>query len=422
MTQKEKERIAVFRFGVIFPLLNEMHRQWGDQKRILDELTEKPWDIPSSERTQLSRAAILSWVKRYKDRGERIEALFPLDRSDCGRQRSFSDEVAAELLRLREEFPRYTVEKLVKEAKKRQIFSPQDSVKLSTIYRLFSQHKKHTLQKQEDMRKFEVELSNDLWQSDCLHGPRVLYEGKRVKSYLFAIIDDKSRLIVGSKFYLSETTESFLDCFWEALRTRGLPRILYTDNGSSFRSHRLQIGCASLQISLRYAKPYRPAGKGKIERFNRTVRMQFLPELPEELPLEELNTRWEQYVGEIYHQRKHGSTGETPLKRYLGDVHLLRGAPQKLPDYFRLQEERTVAKDRSIRLENKLYQAPIGLAGKRVILRYELLDRIELFYQNTSYGFIHELNPELNSRIGRQEKQAASPVQQNGQLFKGGLS
>ena len=122
-----------------------------------------------------------------------------------------------------------------------------------------------------------------------------------------------------------------------------------------------RIGCASLQISLRYAKPYRPVGKGKIERFNRTVRMQFLPDLPQELTLDELNTRWNAYVNDIYHQRVHGSTGQTPLNRFLDDVHLLRGAPEKLPDYFRLSQERTVAKDRTIRLEGRIFEAPVDL-------------------------------------------------------------
>ncbi len=166
MKQKEKEQVAIFRFGVIFPLLEESRRIWGDQKRILDKLTEKEWEIPFSDRTHISRATILSWVKRYRERGERIEALFPADRIDSGRQRSISDEVAAELLQLQEEFPRLTVKKLIEVARTRNIFSPQDSVAHSTVYRLFSLHKKKTLQKQEDMRKFEVELCNDLCYGD----------------------------------------------------------------------------------------------------------------------------------------------------------------------------------------------------------------------------------------------------------------
>jgi len=420
MTQEEKEQIAVFRFGVIFPLLDRNNQVWGEKTRIVQELTQKQWEIPGSTRTCLSRATILGWLNRYKQGGERIEALFPRDRSDSGRSRSFSDETATLLLRLRDEYPHYTIVKIIEKAKRELSSSGNhEPLKASTVYRFFSEHKKQQLNKQEDLRKFEVELANDLWQSDCMYGPKVEHNGKLVRSYLFAIIDDKSRLITASKFYLSESTESFLDCLWEALRRRGLPRILYTDNGSSFRSHRLQIGCASLQISLRYAKPYRPVGKGKIERFNRTVRMQFLPDIPEGLSLDELNARWKAYVNDVYHQRVHSSTGQTPLQRFIDDVHLLRGAPQRLPEYFRLSCERTVAKDRSIRLEGRIFEAPVGLAGKRVTLRYEQLDRVEVFFNKISYGFIHEVDLQVNSTTGRLQAQKVYPTAQGGTLFSG---
>lgn len=150
--------------------------------------------------------------------------------------------------------------------------------------------------------------------------------------------------------------------------------------------------------------------------------MQFFPDLPDSITLEELNVKWNHYVDEVYHARKHGSTGEPPITRYLHDIHLLRGAPTKLPDYFRNQEERTVGKDRSIRLENRIFQAPIGFAGKRVTLRYESLDRVELFFEQKSYGFIPLLDQHVNSRIGRQEEQAAAPMNQSGNLFSGGRS
>jgi transposase InsO family protein len=65
--------------------------------------------------------------------------------------------------------------------------------------------------------------------------------------------------------------------------------LTYVDNGASFRAHRLQLGCAALEVGLSYARPYRPQGKGKIERFFRTVRMQFVPELDEGMSLEKIN-------------------------------------------------------------------------------------------------------------------------------------
>lgn len=423
MTDKEKEQIAIFRFGVIFPLLEKKSLAWGEQKKLLQQLSQRQWEIPFSDRTTIGGATILNWLRRYRGGGERIEALFPSDRSDCGRQRSISNETLAALLQLRKEKPSFTIKKVVEEACKRNIITKADRISLPTVYRLFRLHAEETQKKQEDMRRFEVELSNDMWQADALHAIRVTHEGKLRKSYLFVILDDKSRLIVGSGFYLHENADSFVDCLSKALKSRGVPRILYVDNGSPFRNHRLSIGCASLQISLRYATAYRPEGSGKVERFNRTVRMQFLPDIAEGITLEELNKRWQKYLDEQYHQRKHGSTGQTPLQRYLDDAHLLRGAPNQLPDYFRYREQRTVSNDRTVRLAGRLYQVPLGLAGKRVELRYETLDRVELFADGASKGFVSEVPLHANSYTGRISEGTKQPVTpKSGSLFSGGRS
>ncbi len=267
------------------------------------------------------------------------------------------------------------------------------------------------------MRKFEVQMSNDLWQSDCMHGPQVIHEGKSRKSYLFAFIDDHSRLIPHGQFYLKENIESYLDCFWIALRKRGVPRKLYVDNGPSFRSHRLQIGCASLQIGLTYARPYRPQGKGKIERYFRTVRGQFLVELPKELSLEELNSRFIAYIENTYHTRKHGSTNQTPLERYQRDTKALRKAPGELPEYFRKREVRTVNNDRTVRLGGRLFEAPTGLVGMQVTLRFESYERIEVFVDETSKGFLKILDVHVNSRVKRE---VAQPSFSGGSLFEQG--
>ncbi|CAO0822753.1 hypothetical protein DFAR_3290001 [Desulfarculales bacterium] len=55
-----------------------------------------------------------------------------------------------------------------------------------------------------DRRRFEAKLPNDIWQNDAMHGPLLLVGDKRRKTYLFAFIDDISRLIAHAKFYLSE--------------------------------------------------------------------------------------------------------------------------------------------------------------------------------------------------------------------------
>jgi transposase InsO family protein len=289
---------------------------------------------------------------------------------------------------------------------------------VATIYRLLRLHKAETKKRREDMRKFEVQMSNDLWQSDCMHGPVVLHEGKPRKSYLFAILDDHSRLITDGQFYLGETIENYLQCLWTALRKRGIPRKLYVDNGPSFKSHRLQLGCASLEIGLRYAKPYRPQGKGKIERFFKTVRGQFLPELPEQPSLEQINRAFEEYLEDDYHARKHGGTGMSPIDRYRQDAKALRRAPENLPEYFRKQVSRKVNNDRTVKLDNRLFEAPHGYIGQQVILRFENYQRIEVFSDGNSVGFLTPLNQEINSRVRREKNPGSPRPTSGGKLFE----
>lgn len=419
MDREKQEKIAVFRFGVIFPLVEkDLHEYWGAKERILKELVSKEWEIPYSKRTYISKATILNWVKRYEDGGRKIEALFPESRGDRGRMRSISDEQIDALMRLRSENPRISTPRLVEKAQGAGVFPPGTEVSIASIYRLLKIRKAKRQKSEQDMRKFEVQMSNDLWQSDCMHGPHILLNGRKRKTYLFAIIDDHSRLITHGQFYLAENLENYLDCLWTAMRKRGVPRKLYVDNGASFRAHRLQLGCAGLEVGLSYARPYRPQGKGKIERFFRTVRMQFVPELSEEMSLEKFNELFARYIEQQYHQRIHGTTGQKPIDRYLADVKALRKAPENLPEYFRKQEIRKVNNDRTVQLSGRLYEAPAGLVGMKVVLRYEETDRIEVFVEDMSRGFLKDLNQEVNSRIKRERSEPTGPTVTGGQLFE----
>jgi putative transposase len=193
MDREKKEKIAVFRFGVIFPLVEkDLHQYWGEKERILRELVSKEWEIPFSTRTYISKATILAWVKRYEDGGRKIEALFPERRGDKGRMRSITDEQIDALMQLRNEHPKLSTPRLVEIAQGNGVFPAGKEVSMASIYRLMKMRKAQRVKVESDMRKFEVQMPNDLWQSDCMHGPKVLHGGKLRKTYLFAIIDDHS--------------------------------------------------------------------------------------------------------------------------------------------------------------------------------------------------------------------------------------
>lgn len=242
-------------------------------------------------------------------------------------------------------------------------------------------------------------------------------EDKARKAYLFAFLDDMSRLICHAEFYLRERLDCYTDALRKALKKRGLPRKLYVDNGPAFRSHQLRHATASLGIALIHSKPYQPQGRGKIERFFRTVRKQFLSACPEGMSLEQLNETLGKWLNEHYHQNIHASTRQSPLNRYCKHAHLLREAPKDLDDYFRNRVQRRVDRDRTVSLNGRLYEAPVHLIGTMITLLYHEDDpaRVEAFTDGVSHGMLVPLDVNVNCRIRRRQKkmELLPPAAQN---------
>jgi putative transposase len=404
MTEDEKMQVAVFRFSVISDFVTAISMSRTEKKRHLREKCSRKWQIPFSEKTRISRGTIQRWCRIYRNSGGDLKSLYPKDRSDQGKARAMDEETCLSLIGLRLAMPALTVPQLIEQMNVQNRVTPGIVLNNSTVYRFLHQHNlmASQMKKPVDRRKFEAELPNDLWQSDVMHGPKVDVDGKMRKTYLIAIIDDHSRLIVQARFYLSEKLSSYLDAFENAIAARGLPRKLYVDNGAAFRSRHLEYITASLSISLIHAKPYTPQGKGKIERWFKTVRGSFLP-LFKGTGLSQLNDALTRWVRNGYNKKIHSATGQTPFERFTGKMHCLRSAPVNLKDHFRKVARRTVSKDRSVTLNGRLYEAPVALIGKRVELLYHgsQPENLEIKYQNKSFGLIRGVDLHVNCRVKR---------------------
>ena len=117
----------------------------------------------------------------------------------------------------------------------------------------------------------------------------------------------------------------------------------------------------------------------------------------------DLNEAFSLWLQDIYHQRKHGSTGQTPFERFTANMECLRPAPVDLADHFRKIARRRVAKDRTIILDGKIFEGPVSLIGKQVDLLYHERDRshVEVRYGGKSYGFITAVDIHVNCRVKR---------------------
>jgi putative transposase len=405
MNEEQKKQVAIFRFGVISDFVSPTRLGWGERARLLKEKCARQWQIPFSQRTRLSPGTVRSWIRAYEKSGQRLEALYPHSRTDRGQARALDPETTVALIGLRREMPTAPVHTLIRTARQRGVVEPEQYLAESTVWRLLKREglMQPSEQAAVDRRRFEAELPNDLWQSDVMHGPSVTVDGKNRKAYLIAFIDDMSRLVCHAQFYLSENLNSYLDALRQALLTRGLPRKLYVDNGPAFRSFHLHQITASLGIALIHAKPYQPQGKGKVERFFRTVRADFLPALRAKT-LNDLNLALDGWLRDVYHNREHSSTGQTPLGRYAAHCECVRAAPKDLPDHFRQQARRRVAKDRTVALQGRLFEAPVALIGKQITLFYHPHDpaRVEAHHEGKSYGMLRAVDLNVNCRVRRE--------------------
>jgi transposase InsO family protein len=398
-------RIATFRFGVISDFVGGVRLARGEKERLLRAKAERKYDIPGSERTRISRGTILLWIAEYKAAGNRLDGLKPKTRIDKGTYKGLDTGLCMAVRRLKKEDCRMTVPVILQKLRHAKEIDSLTPINLTSLYRFIKNEKLAEKSEVEvDRRRFEAEFPNDIWQCDVLHGPMVTVPGTgRRKSYLLAIMDDHSRLITHAQFLLSESYESLRLCLRRAMEKRGLPRKFYVDNGACYRSGDLERTLALLGVALTHSRPYIPEGRGKIERWFRTVRMSFLPlNAPDGVTFEDLNQRLDVWV-EAYNSSVHSSLQMAPEARFRAGIACVRPAPKDLLAYFRKVEVRRVKKDRTIRVEGRVFEVPVGLINKSVEARFheDTPEEVEVYFEGRSHGGVRLVDTRVNLRVGR---------------------
>lgn len=370
MEDNVREQLALFKFGLISPILNSQVKT----KDYLAEIAAQKHDVPGYGVREYTSKTIRQWVLNYRREG--FDGLKPKSRKDRGVPRKLSREEEEHLLALRNEMRHAAVTVFYDHLVETGEILPAD-VSYSTIYRLLKRNGmagKAQLVAPE-RKRFAHDTINVLWQGDLSYGPYLKIEGRKQRTFLLAFIDDCSRVITGAGFYLSEGTESLREVFSDALLRRGIPRIVYVDNGKIYRSDVFQIACATLGITLAHTQPYDAPAKGKIERFFKTVRTRFYPRLGADAPasLEELNQRFWRWLEEDYHRKQHSALKMAPLDLWFSQAEKVRMLedPTILTTLFRKRDKRKVRHDATISVRTKLYEVSPRFIGKQIEIRYD---------------------------------------------------
>jgi putative transposase len=388
--------IGLFRYSLIREAADRTlsTRQRG---RLVRALAEAEHAGPFGQRVRVSRATIDRWIRDWRRGG--FDALVPAPRNVVARTPAEILELA---VALKKKVPERTAAQIAAILRGHSGWSPDERTLQRHFLRL-------ELTTRPDGRppkafgRFEAEAPNVRWTGDALHGPTVV--GR--KAILFAFLDDHSRLLTGYRWARREDTVRLEAALRTGIAARGIPTSIYVDNGSAFVDKQLLRACAALGIRLVHSKPGQPAGRGKIERFFRTVRDQFLVEIGsgrELTDLTQLNTLFTAWVETVYHRRVHSETGQSPLERW-SVLSPPLPTPAQLHEAFLWSEWRTVTKTATVNLHGNTYEVDTALVGRRVELVFDPFDliNIEVRWQHRSMGSA------LPHRIGRHVHHKARP-------------
>ena len=397
------QRAALFRYQLIQDVLDPAlsARQRG---RLVRDLAGREHDGPGGAKIQVSQQTIRRWVRDWRQGG--FDALVPQPARVTPRTPA---EVLDLAVALKKENPARTAMQITRILRAQSGWSPTDR----TLQRHFARlelTKVIEAKPAPAFGRFEADRCNELWTGDALHGPVIT--GR--KTYLFCFLDDRSRAVMAARFGFSEDTVRLGAALRPALASRGVPESVYVDNGSAFTDSWLLRACAVLGIKLVHSQPGKPEGRGKIERFFRTVRDQFLVEVTGEAAarisgLAELNRLFTAWVETVYHVTVHSETGQPPLARWQAGipVPLPLPSPAQLREAFLWSEHRTVTKTATVSLHSNTYQVDQLLAGRKVELVFDPFDltAVEVRYGSRPFGQAAVF------RIGRHSHPKARPEQ-----------
>ncbi|MGH3469159.1 MAG: DDE-type integrase/transposase/recombinase [Thermocrispum sp.] len=377
--------IALYRYALIRPLADPGLSP-AQRGRLVRDLAAQVHLGPFGEPVTVSRASLDRWIRTWRAGG--FEALVPAERQVQPRTGADVLDLAAALKRER---PARTAAHIGRIIEAERGWAPS----ARTLQRHFARLELNTRPEGSPpavFGRFEADAPDELWVSDGLHGP--LIDGKR--SVLFALLDDHSRYVVGHRWGHGEDTLGLQAALHDAVKTHGCPPRLYADNGSAYASHQLAWSAAVLDIKLVHSQPRRPQGRGKIERWNRTVRDQFLVEITTTDDgsrcgsLAELNRLFTAWLHQQYHRTVHTETGTTPADRYHaeGRDRPVTPDPDLLRRAFLWREQRRVTAFATVSLYGNRYEVDGALVGRTVDLLFTPFDLtvIEVEYSGRPMG------------------------------------
>ena len=377
----------------------------------------------------VTRQTLHRWLRRYGSLG--LAGLADTSSRPCTCPHQMTPEIEARIITLRVEHPDWGPKTLGHELKEE---GSEPLPARSSIYRCLLRHGLITPEprkrKRADFRRWERSRSMELWQMDVMGGVK-LEDGTELK--LVTGIDDHSRFCVSAKLVPRATARPVCEALADALRRYGVPDQILTDNGKVFTG-RFGPGtgevlfdriCRENGIRHLLTAPRSPTTTGKVERFHKTVRLEFLKGRTF-ASVAEAQSELDQWTERYNTRRPHQGIGmASPVRRFAlavpERVEEQPSSPEKSPGPQTPQGHtvtRVVSRDGHINLATFSYHVGIWLAGQTVdvVLRGDGL--LEIFHRGVlvkAHARRHPKDAQPQIRVRRTSRPApVSPQPSSG--------
>jgi transposase InsO family protein len=285
-----------------------------------------------AEKVGVSRQTLHSWLARYEAEG--LEGLVDRSHRPVSCPHQMVAEVEAVLLELRRSRPYWGPRRLVFELARRGVGPvPSESAAYRALVRAGMIDPSVRDKRSRKWKRWERGAPMELWQMDIVGG-FPLADGTSAKA--LTGIDDHSRMCVCAHLMARERTRAVCDGLRAALVSYGVPEQILTDNGKVFTGRfnhpptevLFEAICREHGIEHLLTQPRSPTTTGKIERFHRSLRAEFLSNKPAFTNLKTAQQALDEWVDEYNTNRPHQSLKmATPAQRFRAGVPA--GPPQR---------------------------------------------------------------------------------------------
>lgn len=380
---------ALFKYSIVAPFINGTSG-CSSVRDFCREASTKQY-FHNGKNEKFKEETIRKWVSAYRKNG--YDGLKRKVREDNNKPRTLDEDLLIRIEDLKIKFPRMRVTtlytKLISEG-----YFDENEISVRTFQRFIKTRNYLKKSSEYERKSFNFEFPNDSWQTDTTHGPYIVIKGKKYKTYIIVFIDDHSRMVVGAKAYFRDTALNMQELLKESIRKYGVPKQIYADNGGPYSNKQLSIICARIGVQLKNAKPYDPESKGKVERFNRTLKDRWMNGMDWNKieDIDDLNEKLDEFV-RLYNNTEHKSIKKTPNKCYFDDSKDIRYLDEKeLEKNFYHSVIRKVDNVGNVKIENRIYEVDYGLKGQKVEFTYNPEDTSKIYYGEQTFYLLNRIS------------------------------